>query len=43
MEDFDIMTQNSNLIKFDMDFIIEIVNLEFLKNPENLPQQEFCA
>ena len=31
MEDFDFMTQNSNLIKFDMDFIIEMVNLEFLK------------
>ena len=31
MGDFNIMTQNSILINFDVDFIIEIVNLEVLK------------
>ena len=34
MEDFNIMTQNSILINEDMEFIIEILNLEFLKNQE---------
>ena len=33
---FDILTQNSILIKFDMDFIIEILNLEFLKKIQNI-------
>ena len=34
MRDFNIMTQNSILINFDMNLIIVIVNLEFLSNSE---------
>ena len=42
MGDFDIMTQNSILVKFNMDFIIEIVNLEFLNKSENfIPYKKF--
>ena len=33
MEDFDIMTQNSILIDFRMDSIIENVKLELIRNP----------
>ena len=35
MGDFNIMTQKSILINFGMDFIIEIVNLDLLKNSES--------
>ena len=35
MGDFDIMAQNLILVKFDMDFIIKIENLEFLKLSEH--------
>ena len=34
MENFNIMTQNSTLISFGMNFIIEIVNLGLFKNSE---------
>ena len=34
MKDYNNMPQNSILINFGMDFIIEIVNLKFLKNVE---------
>ena len=34
MKNFNNTSQNSFLINFGMDFIIEIVNLEFLKNLE---------
>ena len=34
MRDFNIMTQNSILINFDMNFIIEIVTLGLFKNLE---------
>ena len=34
MGDFDILSQNSTLIKFDIDSIIEIVNMEVLKKSE---------
>ena len=33
--DCNIMTQNSNLINFGMDFIIEIINLDLFKNSES--------
>ena len=35
MGEFDRMTQNSNSMKFDMDFNKEIANFEFLKYSEN--------